>query len=315
MKSHTLYLFALDPTHIGAGGYRLGRVDNTILRDAATGLPKIPGSSISGAVRAAAIYSLNDARDRQKAKDYARATLNTKNKEHPHAGGDDPIAKIFGYAEGDEKGKSPIGDGKSRIGAVSFRDAELFIFPVPTMAGPRWVTTIDRLIAAGCQDISEAIKEKLKDETRLLVQKTGNHPNRMNLGWLLLDTQKDDIPLPPLLAQRSELWHVKQNLVLAHANLFPSLVNANLETRTSVSLDFETGAAAENLLFTYEAVPRGALYRATIDFDDQRFPEYCDETAFALISRALELACQLGLGGMTTRGFGRMLPILEGDHA
>jgi len=30
MKSHRLFLYALDPTHIGAGGYRLGRVDNTI---------------------------------------------------------------------------------------------------------------------------------------------------------------------------------------------------------------------------------------------------------------------------------------------
>ena len=36
---------ALDPIE---GGYRLGRVDNTILRDAATNLPKIPGSSING---------------------------------------------------------------------------------------------------------------------------------------------------------------------------------------------------------------------------------------------------------------------------
>lgn len=309
MKSHTLYLFALDPTHIGAGGYRLGRVDNTILRDAATGLPKIPGSSISGAVRAAAIYSLNDAQDRQKAKDYARATLKTKNKQHPHPGEEDPVAKIFGYAEGDEKDKSPIGDGKSRIGLVSFRDAEILAFPVPTMAGPRWVTTPDRLTAAGCVNVPEIV-----DETGLLVSRRGSHPERMNLGWLLLNTQKTDIPLPALVSQRSELWHLQQNLVLAHANLFPSLVNANLETRTSVSLDFETGAAAESLLFTYEAVPRGALYRATLDFDDQRFPKYCEE-AFNLVSRALKLACQLGLGAMTTRGFGRMLPILEGDHA
>lgn len=309
MKSHTLYLFALDPTHIGAGGYRLGRVDNTILRDAATGLPKIPGSSISGAVRAAAIYSLNDAQDRQKAKDYARATLDTKNKQHPHPGEEDPVAKIFGYAEGDEKGKSPIGDGKSRIGLVSFRDAEILAFPVPTMAGPRWVTTPDRLTAADCAKVPE-----VTDETCLLVSQRGSHPERMNLGWLLLNTRKAEIPLPELIRQRSELWHLQQNLVLAHANLFPSLVNANLETRTSVSLDFETGAAAESLLFTYEAVPRGALYRATIDFDDQRFPEYYEE-AFNLVSHALKLACQLGLGAMTTRGFGRMLPILEGDHA
>ena len=58
MKSYNLYLYALDPTHIGSGGYRLGRVDNTILRDAGTQLPKIPGSSISGTTRSAAIICM-----------------------------------------------------------------------------------------------------------------------------------------------------------------------------------------------------------------------------------------------------------------
>ena len=85
MKSHPLFLYALDPTHIGAGGYRMGRVDLTILRDAGTNLPKIPGSSINGATRSAAIYSLPEAQ-RQLAMSYARATLDEKNKNHPHKG-------------------------------------------------------------------------------------------------------------------------------------------------------------------------------------------------------------------------------------
>ncbi|RLC69436.1 MAG: type III-B CRISPR module RAMP protein Cmr4, partial [Chloroflexi bacterium] len=33
LKSKKIYARALDPIHIGAGGYRLGRVDNTIVRD------------------------------------------------------------------------------------------------------------------------------------------------------------------------------------------------------------------------------------------------------------------------------------------
>ncbi len=89
MKSHPLFLFVLDPTHIGAGGYRMGRVDLTILRDAGTGLPKVPGSSINGATRSAAIYSLSD-QQRKMAMDYARATIGEKNKNHPHKGKDDP---------------------------------------------------------------------------------------------------------------------------------------------------------------------------------------------------------------------------------
>ena len=42
----------LDPVHIGAGGYQLGRVDMTIVREPATGIPKVPGTSLAGAIRA-----------------------------------------------------------------------------------------------------------------------------------------------------------------------------------------------------------------------------------------------------------------------
>jgi len=52
LEPKKVYARALDPIHIGAGGYRLGRVDNTIVRDPATDVPKIPGTSIAGVVRA-----------------------------------------------------------------------------------------------------------------------------------------------------------------------------------------------------------------------------------------------------------------------
>ena len=93
--------------------------------------------------------------------------------------------------------------------------------------------------------------------------------------------------------------------MVVHDNLFPAIVNSNLETRTSVSIDFETGAAADGALFTYEATPRGTLFRGQVDLDDGRFPELAP-TALPLLEKALGLACTLGLGAMTTRGFGRM---------
>jgi len=296
MKQHALYLFALDPTHIGAGGYRLGRVDNTILRDAATGLPKVPGSSINGASRAAAIYSLPDG-EREKAMGYARATLEAQNRKRPHPGEDDPVARVFGYAEGDS-------EGQSRIGLVSFRDAEILAFPVPTMAGPRWITTSALLEAAGCRDVPV-----VETPERVLVQDSGAQPTRLNLGWVLLDAEKRRIPFPVFLDGQQGMRFVREHLVLVHEDLFPSLVNANLETRTSVSIDFETGSAAEGLLFTYEATPRGTLFRGAVDFDDDRFAALYDG-ALALVRRGLTLACGLGLGAMTTRGFGRMQMML-----
>ncbi len=42
----------VDPIHIGDGGYRLGRLDNAIVREPATEIPYIPGSSLAGVIRA-----------------------------------------------------------------------------------------------------------------------------------------------------------------------------------------------------------------------------------------------------------------------
>lgn len=301
MKSHPLFLFALDPTHIGAGGYRLGRVDNTIIRDAATQLPKIPGSSLNGALRSAAIFSLEDKKERSQAQLYARHTLdkgNQRRNDHQR-GADDPVAKIFGYAEGDA-------EGSSRIGMLSVRDAEIFAYPVPTMMGPRWVTTPFLLARAGC-----AVGEELHpdSEATVFVQNMSGSAERLNLGWLLLAAEKKDIPFPSF-ANQPALKFVEDNLIVVHDNLFPALVNSNLETRTSVSIDFASGAGADGLLFTYEATPRGTLFLGQLDFDDRRFPGLYD-FAYPRVEKALALASALGYGGMTTRGFGRMQAILK----
>ncbi|MCX7856187.1 MAG: RAMP superfamily CRISPR-associated protein, partial [Anaerolineae bacterium] len=47
----TYYALALDPVHIGSGEMQMGRVDNPIIRDAASGLPKIPATSLAGVAR------------------------------------------------------------------------------------------------------------------------------------------------------------------------------------------------------------------------------------------------------------------------
>ncbi|MGB4498870.1 MAG: type III-B CRISPR module RAMP protein Cmr4 [Methylococcaceae bacterium] len=294
MKEHNLFLYALDPTHIGAGGYRLGRVDNTVMRDAATGLPKLPGSSISGACRAAAIYSLPD-EQRELAHKYARATLDSQNKKRPHKGEEDPVAQIFGYAEGDEA-------GASQIGMIGFRDAHIFAFPVSTMNGPRWITTAQRLRDAGVENPPEP-----KTETQILVHQKSTTADRLNLGWLLLETEKADFIVPKILADNKS---IEKQLVIVAENLFPSIVNANLEVRTSVAIDFETGAGAQGALFTYEAVPRGTIYQTAVNFDNDRFPARYDY-AQNLLKKSMTLACGLGFGGMTTRGFGRMEALWE----
>ena len=46
-----IYSISTDPIYIGTGGYTIGRVDNTIVRDPITKIPKIPGSSVAGTWR------------------------------------------------------------------------------------------------------------------------------------------------------------------------------------------------------------------------------------------------------------------------
>ena len=51
IKKINIYAQSTDPIYIGTGGYTIGRVDNTIVRDPTTKIPKIPGSSLAGTWR------------------------------------------------------------------------------------------------------------------------------------------------------------------------------------------------------------------------------------------------------------------------
>jgi CRISPR-associated protein Cmr4 len=103
--------------------------------------------------------------------------------------------------------------------------------------------------------------------------------------------------------------------VLVSDKLFSQIVNSNLEVRTSVSIDPRTGAAAEGALFTYEALPRATWLWLDVVEDDYRngFPasdpkaqQFQHKRPLDVVRAGLELAEYLGIGGMGTRGFGRV---------
>ena len=161
---------ALDPVHVGAGGYRLGRVDMTIVREPGTGIPKIPGTSLAGAARsyAALLYGKPEA---------AGA--------HPkHIGQKEkcPIIYTFGTA-------SEAGGG--RAGAVSIGDAQIVFFPVRSLNGSVMVTCPSALKDAGFGT------HKVEENT---VAYTGAGDKGLNLGWLCFDAGKvKDWPLAGIL--------------------------------------------------------------------------------------------------------------------
>lgn len=272
------YAMALDPIHIGAGGYQLGRVDNVIVREPASGIPKIPGTSIAGAVRSYAAI-VND---------------NAQRNENIN------IGEIFGTVEGQ--------------GMLRFYDGQILFFPVNSMQGTVWITTKELLEYWFSKDGNGSLPlPETIDDDKIIALKGINGNNTINLGWLLLEMQKlkedkKEIKLPNYLNSRLA------KIVMVSQKLFTHIVNDNLEVRTSVRISPETGAAEDGGLFTYEAMPRGTVIGFEICCDERRGKDnsLSYDNISLLLSKAYNYLKMLGIGGMETRGFGR-LEVLKGD--
>jgi CRISPR-associated protein Cmr4 len=65
MKSHLYYLHALTPLHAGTGQGD-GYIDLPVAREAATGLPLVPGSEVKGVLRDELLPGARDEQERQK---------------------------------------------------------------------------------------------------------------------------------------------------------------------------------------------------------------------------------------------------------
>jgi CRISPR-associated protein Cmr4 len=297
------FALALDPIHVGTGGYRLGRVDNTIVREPGTNLPKIPGTTIEGNTRTYAYYAeLEDKNSKNKKPEQACALGKELDGKKPC--GICPICITFGYTGAET---TP----ESLHGMAQFSDARILFFPVHSMLGPVWVTSPSVLKELSLEDFS--IEDKNKIKTSLI--KEGE---KLNLGWLYLENE-EKISLEGKLNEITS--DIKNRFVLVSDKLFSQIVNSNLEVRTSVAIDPRTGAAEEGALFTYEAIPRATiLWFYVIPNTPSKFdlPEdsvvKTEDDVINEVVKGLRLFETLGIGGMQTRGFGRMRILnLEGD--
>jgi CRISPR-associated protein Cmr4 len=304
------FFLTQEPVHIGAGGYRLGRVDMTICREPGTNLPKIPGTSLAGAARS---YAAQRYGKPQAAGQHKNVAKEPKEKKEQC-----PILYTFGTASETESGMA---------GTVSVGDARILFFPVQSMAGPVWITTEELLKAAGFKDIKAPVSDQGAISSTL-----EGWTQPLNLGWLRLDTPQILAATAPeeLAADNNPYLDIAKRLVALSPKLFSQVVNNNLEVRTSVAIDQETGAAVEHMLFTYEAIPRGTwLFSEAVEDDFRgKFPKVGQcfkdgaensgdplgkpwDTPFAVLEAGLDMIQYLGVGGMGTRGFGRMKLVAE----
>jgi len=303
---------ALDPIHVGTGGTRLGRVDNTIVRDPVTRIPKIPGSSIAGVMRAYTAMA-------KKGKYPNCAGLGQP--ERDGGGGhcrktDCPVCTVFGFAKG-------IRSSGGFAGLAAFSDMHVLLFPVASQLGPQWITCPMALRQTNIAEFSERVD---LSEQQVICRKADGAAAQpsLNLGWLLLPVKTDWPPLGEIAQKIGALGipgYIISRLGVVSDKLFTYIVNSNLEVRTSVAIDPATGAAEEGALFTYEAMPRCTVLfwevtcRNPKHFKiDQEVVEAVDspDKVRDVVTHAHSYLEHLGIGGMGSRGMGR-LRVLESN--
>ncbi|MCK4258960.1 MAG: type III-B CRISPR module RAMP protein Cmr4 [Halanaerobiales bacterium] len=304
---------ALQPIHIGTGGYHIGRIDNKIVRDE-EGVPIVPGTTLSGAARS-----------------YLSLDLNSDCAGTNGCGKDNcPICLLFGFSK--EEGHL------SRQGMVQIYDARLLFFPVATMYGPIWVTTKSRLDDFGSTINNEQLCsfasniELSYDNEYIQLGESHDLEEKVNLGWLVFHRKFSENKISENYRDVFEALSVEPDIInrsiCIHDDLFQSIVDDNLEKRTSVAIDPETNTADEGALFSYEAIPRTSYFYFDVTYNHPRgfmstlandFEEAVNiglikggekdnelNQLYEYLEKAFSYFKYLGIGGMTTRGFGRI---------
>ncbi|MDG7000910.1 MAG: type III-B CRISPR module RAMP protein Cmr4 [Nitrososphaerota archaeon] len=331
----TYFLMATDPVHVGTGGTRLGRIDNSIIREPSTRLPKIPGSSLEGVLRNFAAWRLIVEYEKDDKHSADLAKLKRSLGTHPdqkkmsdkektknmleNIDSNSPLYYTFGFSKGSMTAEGGE-EGGNMKGTAHIYDATIALFPVYTFLGPVWVTTSEILHDSFGIKLQQApALEKVFISTDLYRKGFSQGQQRkINLGWLYIDADelKGFNPAENELVKKSDkLNHAFSRLVVVNEALLTHIVNSNLEVRTSVAIEFETGAAKEGALFTYEAIPRATILKFDVEETDhrggQRNGSWLDLTGpLAVVEMGMEYLEHLGVGGMGTRGFGRMTKLV-----
>ncbi len=342
-NSKSIFAIATDPVYIGTGGYTIGRVDNTIVRDPITKIPKIPGSSLAGTWRYYVALELQSHfKDEYKTnlkkreehkddiselfdnpKDWMKNFKGNRFAKIKCAGQDETpnetdsennaghcghciVCKAFGYAKKD----------KSWQGMLFFSDLNILFFPVYTRLGTKWITSERILKDAGLIDNSENKEENKKIVFAQENIEEDKEADFINLGWLNLPYKVEKLNIN--LSKIPELPITEKDIIVVPDSLISQIINSNLEVRTSVSIDPITGAAKEGALFTSEAIPRGTVFYGKIrlfnrpQIGDNHLPE--DKYIWQALKDSRQYYETLGIGGMTTRGFGRMNIFLKNEN-
>lgn len=301
------FAMALSPIHVGHRGGEIGG-DKSIARDF-DGIPYIPASSLKGAARAYAALEW----DKQECGGSAGAC------ESPQTC---PVCVTFGYTS--------MGTGMRAL--ASFSDARLLLFPVMTDIGPIWVTSPNRL------NDTKAIEnlnhfDKLRSILSKSVKESPFLISSRTLRKVFAGTELEITPLHltfhrDMIVDTEKMYlsgipkEVKERVVFVADQSLRTIVNNNLDLNTSIAVDPSTGAAKAGALYQFEAVPRSSVfwfkisYLSPASFSIDSFTWKENGVAksakatmkflYSAMFRSLKRYETLGVGGMKSRGYGRL---------
>ena len=320
---------SLDPIHIGTGEFRLGRVDNTIVREPGTNLPKIPGSSLSGVARAYTAMLTGRYRWMDGAEEKMCAGKGGPDGEKHCGKPECPVCATYGFSIGQ----------RSFQGLAQIGDARILFFPVHSPCGPLWISCPEVLADAGIPGLPAPGDSAIVFGAGQL---DGIDGAPVVVGWRALlrleQTRLENTPAvntwqcgARLLSGVSQLAPALSRLVVVSERHFSDIVNDHLEVRTSVSISPATGAAEHGALFTAEAIPRATFFFFPVTYlkpgyfrvpspDGPGKPVQnggVDATVEDIRQRVedgLKLMEMLGVGGINTRGMGRLRLLLGEEH-
>lgn len=190
------------------------------------------------------------------------------------------------------------------------------------MIGPVWLTSQSILK-------EHEMNIDLTDQNKFKTFGLSVPSNKLNFGWLMMESEGTET----LSGSFEHISNdIKNRLFLVSDKVFTQIINDSLEVRTSVAIDPATGAAEEGALYTYEAIPRATVMWFDVVFNR---PEYFmingnkpivlgkpinyqdplrrsmkeeDQIGFMAfnVEKGLQYLETLGVGGMNTRGMGRL---------
>jgi len=279
MKQRLLYLFTRTPLHVGAGA-SVGAIDQPVVRERHTGFPVVPGSSLKGVLRDAA---LRDEKTAHRVND------------------------IFGEGYGS-------GTDNFSAGKISFGECKVLTFPVRSAKGSFAFATcplaLDRFtrecgalggipVPDEPQDMACLAGDKVAisrgGQTGVVLEEykfglaagdAGKFPGQLETA--LLNLLPDD-----------PVWQAgKGRFVLLSNGDFSHFAKNACEVSQHVGIDPKTGTAKAGALFNLEAVPAESLFYAPLSLLAR------SEDELELLADLLQRKPILQLGGDSTTGLG-----------